>query len=888
VTPRLPFGRAPVAEEVNAELAFHLEMTTRELMERGMTRSQAQAEAERRFGDVDLVNAECRRYGTERDRRTERAEYRSELRQDIAFAIRQLAKARAFSAIAIVTLALGIGATAAVFSALDAVVLRPLPLDHPERIVEIRPTRRGEPDAPTTAEFVALKESGVFEHAAAAILGGGTTVKIDELPEIVGAARVTSEYFAVFGERPALGRVFTAEDDRPGGPRVMVISDRLWQRRFAGDHGIVGRRITLDGESYAIIGVMPASFDYTRSTEDIWTPLAFTPEHMASGARFFRAFGRLRPNVPMEQTRTAAEVVERRAAERAPNRTIPVSEHGMILRPFVDQLVGNYGRLLITLLGAVGFELLIACTNVANLLLARGTARSKELAIRAALGAARARLVRQLLTESFVLAIVGALLGLVVAFALQRFILALSPEDVPRLELATVDWRVLAFTLLLALVSCLLFGLFPAFKAARPGLQTTLRDGERWNTGSRDRVRAFLVATEVALAITLLIGSGLLIRSAILMQRVDPGFDPRGVLTARFLLPETRYATSEQVIRLYTTLRDESARLPDVQSAALTSVVPMSGSSMLSPVRGEDQTAGAGTPTANLRLISNGYFAAMGMRLIAGRDVSAHDDANAPNVIVVNETLVKKLWPSLQPRDVLGKRVDALSKRDAPQLRTIVGVVNDVHDALDQSPPLEFYIPFEQTPPALWNYMHRSLVLVLRSTNPAADATALLKPLRRVVARVDGSLPVADNHTMSSLLKDSLQTSRMNMLLLSTLGAIALVLAMVGIYGVVSYFVNQRTHEIGIRMALGASPMQIWELVVRRGLVPIVVGLVVGLGLSVLTTRVLQGHLFGVTAHDPATLGAVATLLLLVGLVATYVPARRAMRVPPVVALNEG
>jgi hypothetical protein len=276
------------------------------------------------------------------------------------------------------------------------------------------------------------------------------------------------------------------------------------------------------------------------------------------------------------------------------------------------------------------------------------------------------------------------------------------------------------------------------------------------------------------------------------------------------------------------------------------------------------------------------------MRLIAGRDVSAHDDANAPNVIVVNETLVKKLWPSLQPRDVLGKRVDALSKRDAPQLRTIVGVVNDVHDALDQSPPLEFYIPFEQTPPALWNYMHRSLVLVLRSTNPAADATALLKPLRRVVARVDGSLPVADNHTMSSLLKDSLQTSRMNMLLLSTLGAIALVLAMVGIYGVVSYFVNQRTHEIGIRMALGASPMQIWELVVRRGLVPIVVGLVVGLGLSVLTTRVLQGHLFGVTAHDPATLGAVATLLLLVGLVATYVPARRAMRVPPVVALNEG
>ena len=890
MTPRLPFGRAPVDEEVNAELAFHLEMATRELMERGMSRSQAKTEAERRFGNLQSVNAECRRFGTERDQKARRAEYVDELSGDITFALRQLRRARGFTAVAVITLALGVGATAAVFSALDAVVLRPLPFDHPERIVEIRTTRRGEPDSPSTPEYIALSQSGIFEHVSAAILEGGMTMTMGDLPEIITAARVTADYFSVFSQRPALGRTFSVDEDRPGAPRVVVMSHRLWTTRFNSDRGIIGRSLPLEGEQYTVIGVMPASFDFMRSTEDMWVPMAFTPEQLTSGARFFRTFARLRPSGSIAQALSAATAVERAVAERNSSRAIPITEYGAIVTPFVDQLIGNFGKLFITLLGAVGFVLLIACSNVANLLLARGATRAKELAIRAALGAARGRLIRQLLTESLVLALVGSVLGLGVAYGLQRLILAISPDNIPRLDQATIDWRVLGFTLIIGVVSSVIFGLAPALTAAGRRLQGAIREGGRQSSVSRDRMRGVLVTAEVALAITLLVGSGLLIRSAVLMQRIDPGFDSRGLLTARILLPKSRYTSADAITHFFATLRDEAARIPGVKSAALISIVPMSNSSMQSPIIGEGQPEATERPQANLRLAGSGFFDTMGMRLIAGRDLSAHDDASSPLVVVVNEALVKKLWPGTPLRDALGKRIDAISaKRSEPLLRTIVGIVNDVHEAaLDQPARPEFYVPFEQTPAGLWPYMGRSLVLVTRVANPNADPEGLVKPLRRVVAQLDPALPIADSKTMTSYLKGSLETARMNTVLLSLLGGIALVLAMVGTYGVVSYFVSQRTQEIGIRMALGATPTLIWQYVMRRGLTPIVLGLLVGLGLSSLTTAVLRGQLYGVSGHDPLTLGGVAFLLLVVGVVASYVPARRATRVPPVVALNEG
>jgi putative ABC transport system permease protein len=891
VTPRLPFGRAPVDEEVNAELAFHLEMATRELMERGMTRSQARAEAERRFGDLQSVNAECRRYGTERDHKARRAEYLQELRHDVAFTVRQLGRARGFAAVAIITLALGVGATAGVFSALDAVVLRPLPFDHPERIVEVKSTSRGESELLSAPEFVAMNRSGIFEHVTAAVLDGGMTLTSGDLPEIISAARVTSEYFSVFGEQPMLGRTFTAEEDQPGGPTVVVISHRLWKARFNGDRGIVGRTLQLEGLPYTVIGVMPASFDFMRGTEDMWAPLAFTPERLANyNARFFRAFARLRPNASLAQSQAAAGVAERVFAERIPTRTIPASEYGARLSPFVDQLIGDFRKLFATLLGAVGFVLLIACSNVANLLLGRGAARAKELAIRAALGAGRTRLIRQLLTESLVLAFVGALTGLGVAYGLQRLILAIAPDDIPRLEQIAIDWRVLAFTLLLGVICCLLFGLVPALTAAGPRMQGAMREGGRQTTVSRDRMRGLLVAAEVALAITLLVGSGLLIRSAVLMQRVNPGFDADGVLTARILLPQSRYSTPEAITRFYGTLRGEAERTPGMRSAALVSMVPMSNNLMQSSILGEGQAKAGVRTQANLRIASNGYFSTMGIPFVAGRDLSAHDDASAPLVVVVTEALAQKLWPGVPPRDVLGKRIDAVSDRpEAPNMRTIVGIVKDVHEAaLDRPARPEFFVPVDQTPPKLWAFMGRSLVLVARAANASEDVESLVKPMRRLVARLDPSLPLADSRTMKSYLKGSLERARMNTLLLSLLGGIALVLAMVGTYGVVSYFVSQRTQEIGIRMALGATPTLVWQFVMRRGLTPIIVGLAVGLGLSSLTTTVLKGQLFGVTGHDPLTLAGVAVLLLAVGLAASYVPARRAMRVPPVVALNEG
>jgi putative ABC transport system permease protein len=883
--------RRSVAEEVDTELAFHFEMSIHELMEKGMTRQQARAEAERRFGDVASVNADCRRFGTERDQKARRAEYWTELRQDMTFAVRQLAKARAFAAVAILTLALGIGATAAVFSALDAVVLRALPFDDVDRIVEILPSRRGEASSPAAPEFAAMRDSRIFEYVSAAVLEFGVTMKLSDLPEIMGGARVSVDYFNVFGARPFLGRTFTADEDVPGHAKVVVLSHRTWVNRFNSDRGIVGKTVQLDGLPHTIIGVASPALDFSRNVPELFIPLALSGEQLTKyNERFLTMFARLRPNMTIEQAQAAATAAERAMAERIPDRVGPVSEWGAEIQLYADRVVGDYGSLLLILLGAVGFVLLIACSNVANLLLARGAARSKELAIRVALGAGRGRLTRQLLTESFVLALVGAVLGLGVAFGLQRVILSVSPESIPRLEQATISWRVLAFTLGLAVVSCVLFGLLPALRAVGPQLQGTLREGGRQSGIARDRLRHILVAAEVALAITLLIGSGLLIRSAWLMQRVNPGFEPKGVFTARLVLPASRYSDAGAVTRLYKSLRDAAAQIPGVKSAALVSVVPLSGSSASSSVLAEGQSRDGNRPTAGFRLTSSEYFSTMGIKLLAGRDISRRDDASAPPVIVVSEALVKLLWPGLTPREVVGKRMDALSgSRAQPHFMEVVGVVADLHDeGLARPPRPAFYAPFEQAPAILWPLIQRSLVVVLRSTNPGADPATLEKPLARTITQLDASLPIADSRTMMSFLEGSLETARMNTLLLSLLGSIALVLAIVGIYGVVSYFVSQRTHEIGVRMALGATPALIWRYVVRRGLTPIVIGLAIGLALSTLTTSAIKGQLYQVTGHDPATLVSVAVLLFLVGLLATYVPARRAMRVPPVVALNEG
>ena len=885
---RWQLRRTSVQEEVESELTFHLEMTTRELMEQGMTRTNARLEAERRFGDAASINAECRRFGEERERKATRAEYRHELSQDVTFAIRQLWRARGFTVVAVLTLALGIGATAAVFSALDAVALRPLPYANADRIIDVAPTRRSEPTQPSPPEFLAFRNVRAYDHVAAAILQAGLTLRLGDVPEMITSGKVSSDYFAVFGAHPLIGRTFTADEDAPGHSNVAVISYRLWMSHFNGDRGALNRVVEMDGTPHTIVGVMPRSFDVTHGSEDVWVPIAFTAEDATKyGEHYLKVVARLRPDVTLEQARAATTLAEQSVAEQTPHRSLAISDYGVEIHRYRDDLVGGYRTLLLVLLGAVSFVLVIACVNVANLLLGRASARGKELAIRAALGAGNGRLVRQLLTESLVLAITGALAGLVVAFGLLRVILGVSPEDIPRLDQAGIDWRVLAFTLLVSVVSAVIFGLVPAIRASRPHLQQTLREGGR-GLITRDRLRPFLVGAEIALAITLLVGSGLLIRSAWLMQHVDPGFDPSGVLTARLILPAARYPSGDAVVRAYTAIRDEAARIPGVQSAALVSVVPLSGSSMASSVAAEGRAEGDKAPQANVRLATSGYFATMHIPIVAGRDIATTDNAWTPGVMVINEALARLLWPTSDPRDAIGRRISAVASKNDPKYRDIVGVVANLHDAgLNQQPAPEFYIPMAQTPEVLWPLIQRSMVVVVRGPSAKGTAEALERPLGRAVGRVDSSLPLTEAKSMNEFLRSSLATARMNTVLLSLLGGIALALAMVGIYGVVSYFVNQHVHEIGVRLALGATPGLIWAFVMRRGLAPIVVGLFVGIGLSLITTTVLQQQLYGVTPHDPLTLGGVGSLLLVIAVLAMYVPARRAMRVPPIVALNE-
>jgi putative ABC transport system permease protein len=871
-------------EEVAAEFAFHLEMTMKDLIRRGMNEADARAEAQRRFGNSAGVDAACRRLARERDQRRSRSEYWHELRQDVSFALRQLGRARLFTCIAICTLALGIGATACVFSVLNAVVLQPLPFPHPERIVAIAPTKQGtEIGAGSGAQLSAMIGlSQIFDAVAATIDGFGFTIVHDNEPVVIGGGKVTSGFLHVYGVSPILGRGFLPSDDQPGAPHVVVLSHRMWRRDFAGDSAVLGRSIRLNGEVYAVIGVMPSSFDILRNGDDLWVPLQLTTAQLGEyGSGYLALIARLRSGVSVNQATAAAHVAEHRLELANP---VVGGGHSVNLHEFREQLVDNYRGRLFVLLGAVGFVLLIACVNVANLLLARGTVRARELAIRAALGAGRGRLVRQLLVESVVLTLAGAALGIGVAFALLKGFVAIAPDGLPRLDQAGINGMVLAFVLSIAVATSVLVGLLPAVRGAGSALQANLREGGRWSSGGGDRLRTSLVAAEVALAMTLLTGSGLLIRSAWSAQHVDPGFTAHNVFAARLLLPGTRYPDSAEVLNAYRRIDDAVSHIPGVASTALVSVAPLSNEGHMNTsvdVEGSSRPDGE-RPSAAFRLTSPNYFATLGIPILGGRDIRVTDAAGAPLVALVSKSLAAKLWPGESP---VGKRIDALSFHPGPNLMEIIGVVGDLHDvSLTRPAEPTLYLPYAQTPVELWPAIQRSLVVVARTS---ADVGTMRKAIHRGVMSVDPSLPFASSHTMDEFLAASLMTERFNTFLLSTLGVIALLLATVGIYGVVSYFVSQRTREIGVRVALGALPTHIWRLVLGRGLAPIAFGALIGAGLSLATARLLREQLFGVAPTDPLTLGGVVGLLGIVALLATLLPARRAMRVAPIVALQE-
>ena len=866
-------------EEVDAELEFHLAMRRRELMDAGMSEGEARRAALDRFGDVRRARRECRAIGHQREQRMRVAQYVSELRQDAAFSVRQMLASRAFTIVAVATLALGIGATTAIFSAVNTVVLRPLPVPDAGQLMEVFEASAGLPRGAVSAgNFVDMAAAQTVFHAVAAATSASMTFARDEGAERVIGVRASGGWFDVWGVAPALGRTFGPAEDDPGRDHVAVLSHRFWTRQFGADPAILGRTISLDSRTYTVIGVMPASFDFTADAEALWVPIAFTPERKAMhDEHYLTVYGRLRPGVSrpqaLQQLTTIAKGLEQRFPKDNYGRTFSVT-------PLMAGFVGDYGARLIVLLGAVGFVLLIGCGNVSNLLLARGAARARELAVRSALGAGQGRLVRQLFTESLVLGLVSAAVGVALAHSLIRLLVANAPPGVPRLEQTGLDGSALTFAVALAVFASVVFGLLPAWRASRTDINSTLKEAGRGagSRGARDVVRSGLIAAEVALALILLVAAGLLIRSAIETQRVPTGFDPKGVFSGRFSLPVAKYGTAAAVLQTAQEIESRVQGIPGVRAATVASNVPGVGTFSNGLVPEGEAPELRNVRQSMARFVSPAYFAVMGLPIMRGRGFDDTDRAGAPLVMVINQTLAQRLWPNQDP---IGRRVNGSSPGGA---KVVIGVVADVRwrgPAGEVDP--EFYQPIAQLDETAWGWTRRSLFVAART---GGDPAALAPGVRRAIASVDPGVPLFAERTMEERMAATLDTARFNTMLLTLLGAVGLILAGVGIYGVISYFAAQRTSEIGIRLALGASRGNVLRLVVRQAAIPVAAGVAFGALGAAFATQAIAAQLVNVRANDPLTFLAVAAVLFVVALLAAFIPAQRAAGMDPTRALN--
>ncbi|HWO02793.1 MAG TPA: ABC transporter permease, partial [Blastocatellia bacterium] len=704
-------------------------------------------------------------------------------------------------------------------------------------------------------------------------------------PEHLQGTMVSANFFSVLGVQPQIGRAFLPSEDQAGADRVVIISNSLWQR-FGGDPGIINRTIQLNGASFTVVGVAPPEFQSPEKGDELWVPMSFdatdrlripsiaTPEDFKKRSfRFFKCVARLKPGVALNQAQAEMSTIAGRLEQQYPDSNPGM---GVNLVPLHRQIVGDIKPALMLLLAAVGLVLLIACANVANLLLARAAARQKEIAIRVAVGAGRGRLIRQLLTESVMLALVGGVFGIVLAWLGLKVLVSLNPANIPRLGEIRIDARVLGFTLLVSLLTGLVFGLVPALQASRPDLNETLKEGSRGSTGGigRRRVRNVLVVTEVALTQMLLIGAGLMIKSFYSLQQVNPGFSPDHVLTMQVTLPPLQYAEDSQITAFYEQALKRIEKLPGVQSAAAATSLPMTGNNLTRRFTVDGRTPAASNErlAANYAAISPEYFRVMGIGLISGRSFTDMDRDKSQPVIIINETMRQRFWPNEDP---IGRHISITAEGGIS--REIVGVVTDVKNStLDAESGLEIYEPYLQFP---WSFM----AIAVRT---AADPLSLAPAVRSEILAVDKAQPVYDVKTMSQIVGDSVSQPRLYMLLLGIFAAIALVLSAVGIYGVMNYSVNQRKHEIGIRMAIGAQRSDILKMIVGQGMLLASIGVAIGIVAALLLGRVVEMLLFGVSGRDVTTFIGFPLVLIAVSLLSSYVPARRATRVDPMIALR--
>jgi putative ABC transport system permease protein len=796
--------------------------------------------------------------------------------EDMRYSLRVLARSPSFTLVAIVGLALGIGANSAIFTAVNALLFRPLPYNNAEQLVllwQSNPHTGNHEIKVTAPDYIDFKEqNSVFQDIAAFNANSGLGLNLSGAghPTRISATSVTGNLFSVLGVALSLGRSFTPDEERPGSAPVCILSDDLWKRRFGSDPKIIGKTITLNADMWTVVGVMPTGFGFPGSV-DLWVPAMVRSTARTKRAQhYLGVIARLKPGLSLDLAQAGLDSLARRMELQYPETNTGLGIRLVALR---TQITGNIRPALLVLFGATAFVLLIACTNLANLLLVRATVRQGEMSLRLALGASRARLIRQLLTESALLGLFGGILGLILAFAGTRLLLNYSPSNLPRTNEMGVDGRVLLFTLGLSVITGLIFGLVPALEASKPDLFRTLKAGGSGFVRGQGwlRLRLLLVASEMALALVLLIGAGLMIRSFLRLREMNLGLDPQNILTMNTTLTVNRYPVARQ-IAFFRQVVEHTGALPGVSSAAAVDNLPLGGTDTHTfGIVGHSGWEPGNEPSGELSVITPQYFNTTGIPLIGGRYFTDGDGDAAPKIAIINEAFASRYWPQEDP---LGKHITVDFEREA---REIVGVVGNVrHMGLDQREPLQVYTPHSQSGGA-------AMYLVIRTSS---DPLNLAPSVRTAVEAVDHDQPVYDIQTMEQRLADSVSPRRFNMFLLGIFAGIAVVLAGGGTYGVMSYYVTQQTHDIGVRMAMGADRVQVLTLVVGRGLVILLSALAIGVAVALAFARVMSSLLFGISTVDLTSIFGASLLLTAVGLLACYIPARRASRVDPIVALR--